>query len=438
MIDRSVFHEKKAAFHTLGCKLNFSETSTIARTMMDDGFTRVDFNERADVYVINTCTVTEIAEKKCRAAIHKAIRQNPDAFVVVTGCFAQLRPENIAKIPGVDLILGSNEKFDITAYLGHLDKNGSPEIHTGKIKNEKTFHPSYSMGDRTRCFLKVQDGCDYFCSYCTIPMARGRSRNASVANTIKMAQQAAAEGAREIILTGVNIGDFGRSTNETFLDLIRELDKIESIWRYRVSSIEPNLLTPEIIAFMAESKKFMPHFHIPLQSGSDNVLRLMQRKYNTALFQQRIDTIRQLLPDAFIGVDVIVGVRGESEQDFADTHAFLSQLDVSQLHVFTYSERPNTKALNIETPVSPEERKHRSQVLHLLSDKKTDAFYRRFINTSSVVLPEGQNDDGYMYGYTDNYIKVELPYNSNLVNTLQNVDLLEFNTDRSALKARLK
>lgn len=438
MIDRSVFMEKKAAFHTLGCKLNFSETSTIARTMMEEGFVRVDFNERADVYVINTCSVTEVAEKKCRTAIQKAIRQNPQAFVVVTGCFAQLKPQNIANIPGVDLVLGSNEKFDLTSYLGHLEKHDTAEIHAGKIVTDKTFHPSYSLGDRTRCFLKVQDGCDYYCSYCTIPLARGRSRNASVENTVAMARQAASEGAREIILTGVNIGDFGTSTNETFFELIRELNKIEQVWRYRVSSIEPNLLTPEIIEFMAGAEKFMPHFHIPLQSGSDKVLGLMKRKYNTALFQQRVDVIRQLIPHAFIGVDVIVGVRGESATDFADTHQFLTQLDVSQLHVFTYSERPNTKALDIDEPVPVDERKHRSQVLHLLSDKKLESFYRRFENTSATILPEGQNDDGHMYGYTANYVKVELPYDASRVNTLQPVDLLELNHDRSAIRGRFK
>lgn len=437
MIDRSIFQEKKAAFHTLGCKLNFSETSTMARNMVDEGFVRVDFNDFADVYVINTCSVTEMAEKKCRAAIHKAIRQNPKAFIVVTGCFAQLKSGNVATIPGVDLVLGSNEKFDITAYLGHLDKHAMAEVHAGEILKDKAFHPSYSLGDRTRCFLKVQDGCDYYCSYCTIPLARGHSRNGSVENTVAMAHQAASEGAREIILTGVNIGDFGKSTDETFFQLIQELDKIEDIWRYRVSSIEPNLLTPEIIHFMASSAKFMPHFHIPLQSGSDKVLKLMKRRYNTELFQQRVDLIRQIIPDAFIGVDVIVGVRGESAEDFETAHQFLSQLDVTQLHVFSYSERPNTKALEIADPVSVDDKKHRSQVLHLLSEKKLDAFYNRFINSVATILPESYNDHGMMYGYTDNYIKVELPYEESVINTLQKVELFDINNDRTALKGRI-
>lgn len=437
MIDRTVFKEKKAAFYTLGCKLNFSETSTIARSMVDEGFVRVDFTEKADVYVINTCSVTEVAEKKCRQVIQKAIRQNPNAFVVVTGCFAQLKPQNIANLPGVDLVLGSNEKFDITSYLGHLEKTDKAEIHAGKIVINKEFKPSFSAGDRTRSFLKVQDGCDYFCSYCTIPLARGRSRNASVTETVQQARLAAAEGAREIILTGVNIGDFGRSTQESFFDLIRELEKVEGVERFRISSIEPNLLTEEVIQFVADSKKFMPHFHIPLQSGSDKVLRLMRRKYDTALFANKVETIRRILPHAFIGVDVIVGVRGESEADFLETHQFLQELDYSQLHVFTYSERPNTQALEIEDVVPVEERRHRSLLLHQLSDKKLRGFYSRFLNSTASVLVEGEEHDGMMHGFTQHYLKVELPANALLKNTIQNVKLTKFNPDQTAFIGEL-
>jgi threonylcarbamoyladenosine tRNA methylthiotransferase MtaB len=437
MIDQHLFKEKKAAYHTLGCKLNFSETSTIARTMGEHGFIKVDFDEFADIYVINTCSVTEVAEKKCRTAIQKAIRQNPQAFIVVTGCFAQLKPENLAQIQGVDLILGSNEKFDIALYLGHLEKHATAEIHTGAITSNKEFKPSYSFGDRTRCFLKVQDGCDYYCSYCTIPLARGHSRNSTISQTVELAQKAVADGAREIILTGVNIGDFGRSTGENFFDLIRQLDDIDGVERFRISSIEPNLITDEMIEWVAQSKHFMPHFHIPLQSGSDNVLKLMKRRYDTALFAHRIETIRKYIPHAFIGVDVIVGVRGESNYDFEITHQFLHNLDVSQLHVFTYSERPNTQALKITENVPHDVRKQRNQVLHLLSEKKLTDFYSRFIGTESTVLVESHNDDGVMYGFTSNYIKCEMPFNADLANTIQPVHLDGFNRDRTAIKATL-
>ncbi|MCW3804204.1 tRNA (N(6)-L-threonylcarbamoyladenosine(37)-C(2))-methylthiotransferase MtaB [Plebeiibacterium marinum] len=423
MIDKSMFLQKKVAFHTLGCKLNFSETSTIARSLTEDGFTKVKFDEFADVYVINTCSVTEIADKKCRQAIKKTLKQNPNAFVVVTGCFAQLKPKAISEIPGVDLVLGSNEKFKITDYLGDLQKKASGEIHAGKITTNKEFFPSYSIGDRTRTFLKIQDGCDYYCSYCTIPLARGRSRNADIKTTVALAQKAADEGAQEIILTGVNIGDFGKSTNENFFDLLKELDKVEKIKRFRISSIEPNLLTEEIIEFVAKSEKIMPHFHIPLQSGSNKVLALMKRKYQRELFAERINTIKALMPHAFIGVDVIVGVRGETKDHFNDAHRFINNLDISQLHVFTYSERPNTKALTIDHNVPIEERKRRSQVLHELSDKKTRSFYQKFENTTARVLFEGSNNNGFMNGYTENYLKIRVPYHEDLKNSIKTVRL---------------
>lgn len=437
MIDKSLFLEKKVAFHTLGCKLNFSETSTIARSLMNEGYTKVKYDEFADVYVINTCSVTEIADKKCRQAIKKAIKQNENAFVVVTGCFAQLKPESISKIPGVDLVLGSNEKFQLSNYLGDLKKKASGEIHAGKITTNKEFFPSYSMGDRTRTFLKVQDGCDYYCSYCTIPLARGKSRNADVKTTVELAKKAAREGAKEIILTGVNIGDFGKSTNENFLDLIKGLDEVNEIERFRISSIEPNLLTDEIIDFVAGSQKFMPHFHIPLQSGSNKVLALMKRKYNRELFAQRVGKIKSLLPHAFIGVDVIVGVRGETKVHFNDALKFINELEVSQLHVFTYSERPNTKALTIDHIVPISERKLRSQILHQLSDKKTRYFYKQFEDQTARVLFEGSNNGGMMNGFTENYLKVKIPYNQGFKNQIKNVKLKSFIAEEMVFYAEL-
>ncbi|WP_444793176.1 tRNA (N(6)-L-threonylcarbamoyladenosine(37)-C(2))-methylthiotransferase MtaB [Saccharicrinis sp. GN24d3] len=437
MIDKSLFLEKKVAFHTLGCKLNFSETSTIARALTDEGFVKVKYDDFADVYVINTCSVTEIADKKCRQAIKKAIRQNPNAFVVVTGCFAQLKPLTIAEMDGVDLVLGSNEKFKMTDYLGDLQKKASGEVHAGKIMTNKEFFPSYSMGDRTRTFLKVQDGCDYFCSYCTIPLARGKSRNADVRTTVELAKKAVSEGAKEIILTGVNIGDFGKSTNENFFQLIQELDKIEEIQRFRISSIEPNLLTDEIIEFVARSNKFMPHFHIPLQSGSNKVLALMKRKYNRELFAHRVDKIKSLLPHAFIGVDVIVGVRGETDVHFNEALEFIHGLDISQLHVFTYSERPNTKALTIDHVVPVSERKIRSQVLHQISDKKTRHFYSQFVGQRANVLLEGSENEGIMNGFTENYLKVKLPYDAALKNTVRKVRLKSFVPEEMVFDAEL-
>ncbi|MBK3518423.1 tRNA (N(6)-L-threonylcarbamoyladenosine(37)-C(2))-methylthiotransferase MtaB [Carboxylicivirga marina] len=430
MIDISVFENKKVAFHTFGCKLNFSETSTVARTMIEAGFAKVDISEPADVYLFNTCSVTELADKKCRQVIRKAIKQNPNAFIVVTGCFAQLKPDDVSNIEGVDLVLGSNEKFDILQYIEDFKKTDKAEIHAGQIGKNKEFKPSYSFGDRTRCFLKVQDGCDYFCSYCTIPFARGRSRSDSISNTVKQAEEAASGGAKEIILTGVNIGDFGNATNESFFELIQALEKVIGIERFRISSIEPNLLTDEIIQFVAQSTKFMPHFHIPLQSGSDKVLKLMKRKYDTNLFRSKIERIKELIPDAFIGVDVIVGVRGESASDFQTTHQFLADLDISQLHVFTYSERPNTQALKIEEVVPIPERKERSKLLHELSAKKTRHFYKQFIGTQMPVLFEGVEHDGMINGFTSNYIKVEVPFQDNLSNSIEMVELkhLSLNT----------
>lgn len=437
MIDQSVFENKKVAFHTFGCKLNFSETSTVARTMLEAGFAKVNFSEPADVYVFNTCSVTELADKKCRQIIKKAIRQNPSAFIVVTGCFAQLKPEDISNIEGVDLVLGSDEKFDILTYMNDFNKQATVEIHAGKIRNTKKFQPSYSFGDRTRCFLKVQDGCDYYCSYCTIPLARGHSRSDSIENTVKQARKAAESGAKEIILTGVNIGDFGKDQNESFFELIKELDKIESIERFRISSIEPNLLTDEIIHFVAQSKRFMPHFHIPLQSGSDKVLKLMKRKYDTQLFRSKIKTIKEIIPSAFIGVDVIVGVRGETDEDFETSRQLLEQIDISQLHVFTYSERPNTQALKIEEIVPVEVRKERSRILHQLSDKKTRAFYKKHLGQETNILFEKAENNGYMAGYSPNYIKAEIKYDKNLVNKIVPVKLKNMSFDDMCITSTL-
>ncbi|MBR8536786.1 tRNA (N(6)-L-threonylcarbamoyladenosine(37)-C(2))-methylthiotransferase MtaB [Carboxylicivirga sediminis] len=437
MIDNSVFENKKVAFHTFGCKLNFSETSTVARTMVEAGFAKVDISEPADVYLFNTCSVTELADKKCKQVIRKAIKQNPNAFIVVTGCFAQLKPEDVSKIEGVDLVLGSNEKFDILQYIEDFKKGSGAEVHAGKIGKNKEFKPSYSFGDRTRCFLKVQDGCDYFCSYCTIPFARGRSRSDTIANTIEQAKKAAEGGAKEIILTGVNIGDFGKGTDENFFQLIQHLEKVEGIKRFRISSIEPNLLTDEIIAFVAASKKFMPHFHIPLQSGSDKVLKLMKRKYDTQLFRTKIERIKELIPHAFIGVDVIVGVRGESEEEFSATHQFLADLDVSQLHVFTYSERPNTQALKIDEVVPIPVRKERSKILHELSEKKTRHFYKAYIGEEMPVLFEGAEHGGLINGFTPNYIKVEVPYDFELSNSIKDVKLKHLSLDTLNMTGQL-
>ena len=437
MIDTSIFQDKKAVYYTLGCKLNFSETSTIGRILRDAGVRTVRRGEVADICVVNTCSVTDTADHKCRQAIHRLIRQHPGAFVVVTGCYAQLKPDRIADIEGVDLIIGAEQKGQLVELLGDLRKKGRAEQYTGALKDIRTFVPSCSRGDRTRFFLKVQDGCDYFCSYCTIPFARGRSRNGTIASMVEQARQAAEEGGKEIVITGVNIGDFGKTTCETFFDLVKALDRVEGIQRYRISSIEPNLLTDEIIDYVADSRTFMPHFHIPLQAGSDEVLKLMRRRYDTALFARKIEKIRSVMPDAFIGVDVIVGTRGERDELFEEAYRFVEGLDVTQLHVFSYSERPGTQALKIDHIVSPEVKHQRSQRLLTLSDEKTHAFYARHIGQTKQVLLEKPKPGLPMHGFTDNYIRVEVDAPHTLDNQLVMVALDEFNADGSALKSRL-
>ncbi|WP_461630300.1 tRNA (N(6)-L-threonylcarbamoyladenosine(37)-C(2))-methylthiotransferase MtaB [Labilibaculum euxinus] len=420
---------KKVAFYTLGCKLNFSETSTIGRSFKEMGFETIKHTEKADIYIINTCSVTDHADKKCRQAIKKVIKTNANAFIAVIGCYAQLKPDEIIAIPGVDLVLGANEKFNIHKYIDHLEKKGTGELHPCEVESVKDFHSSYSMGDRTRCFLKIQDGCNYYCTYCTIPFARGNSRNMSISETVQQAEEVAKQGAKEIILTGVNIGDFGKSTNETFLDLIKELEKVKGISRFRISSIEPNLLSNEIIEFVAQSEKFVNHFHLPLQAGSNKVLKLMKRRYNRELFAQRIEKIKSLLPDAFIGVDVIAGSRGESDQDFEDAYLFIKELPISQLHVFPYSERQGTKALEIKEVVPIPERKRRAKMLQILSEKKLNTFYQENLGKTEEVLFESFNDHGKMYGFTKNYIKIEIPYNQNLSNKLTFATLQEINSN---------
>ncbi|MDG5799136.1 tRNA (N(6)-L-threonylcarbamoyladenosine(37)-C(2))-methylthiotransferase MtaB [Marinilabiliaceae bacterium ANBcel2] len=429
MIDKTRFQNRTVAFYTLGCKLNFSETSTMARSIENAGFKRIPFGQKAGIYVINTCSVTGTAEKKCRRVIKKALLTNPEAFVVVTGCFAQLKPHAILEIEGVDLVLGSNEKFDIAQYLSTTEKKQNGRVHVAKINKVDQFRPSFSSGDRTRTFLKVQDGCDYYCSYCTIPFARGKSRNATITESVNSAREAALKGAKEIILTGVNIGDFGKSTGDSFLDLLKALDDVEEVQRFRISSVEPDLLSEDIIRFVASSKRFMPHFHIPLQAGSDNVLKLMRRKYDTHLFKKRIDTIRKLLPDAFIGVDVIAGVRGETLKDFQDSVRLLENSEVSELHVFTYSERPGTKALEIKDNVPHIERKRRSDILHQLSDKKKELFYNMFKGAVAKVLFEGHSSDGMITGYTPNYLKVAHSYCEEFANNIVPIKLGECNRD---------
>ena len=437
MIDTSVFQDKKAVYYTLGCKLNFSETSTIGQMLKEAGVRTVRKGEKADICVVNTCSVTEVADKKCRQAIHRLVKNHPGAFVVVTGCYAQLKPEQVASIEGVDVVLGAEQKGDLMKYLGNLQKHDKGEAVTSALKDIRSFAPSCSRGDRTRYFLKVQDGCDYYCSYCTIPFARGRSRNGKIADIVAQARQAAAEGGKEIVITGVNIGDFGKTTGESFYDLVQELDRVEGIERYRISSIEPNLLTDEIIEFVARSRAFMPHFHIPLQSGCDEVLKLMRRRYDTALFAHKIQKIKQVMPHAFIGVDVIVGTRGETEEYFNQAYEFLKGLDVTQLHVFSYSERPGTMALKIEHVVSPEEKHRRSQLLLALSDEKTHAFYASHIDQEAVVLMEKSKAGTPMHGFTDNYIRVEMEHDDALDNQLLRVRLGGFNEDGTALMATI-
>ncbi len=410
----------KVAFHTLGCKLNFAETSEISKILTNAGYAKVEMTEHPDVLVINTCSVTDQADQKCRNIVRRAIKTNPDVFVAVVGCYAQLKPEEIAQIEGVSVVLGANEKFNI---LQHIQKSAEErqKIVVGHIKEVNEFVPSFSSGDRTRTFLKVQDGCNYFCAFCTIPLARGRSRSASIADTLKQAELAAEKRAKEIVLTGVNIGDFGTANGETFLDLIKALDALPHIERYRISSIEPNLLTEEIIAFVAQSKKFMPHFHIPLQSGDDEILRAMRRRYRTDLYQSRIDNIKRLIPDACIGVDVITGFPGETDELFQNTMNFIQSLPVSYLHVFTYSERANTTALRIQEVVPIEKRQLRTNQLRMLSEKKKRAFYQAFTQSERTVLWEGVDEEGRMMGYTDNYIRLSKPFDAAQVNTLESV-----------------
>ena len=437
MIDTSIFQDKTAVYYTLGCKLNFSETSTIGKTLKEAGVRTARKGEKADICVINTCSVTEVADKKRRQAIHRFRKQHPDAFIVVTGCYAQLKPDQVAEIEGVDVVLGAEQKKDLLKYLGDLHKHDKGEAVASSFKDIRSFAPSCSRGDRTRYFLKVQDGCDYFCSYCTIPLARGRSRNGTIASMVEQAEQAAAEGGKEIVLTGVNIGDFGRTTGESFFELVKALDKVQGIERYRISSIEPNLLTDEIIEYVSKSRSFMPHFHIPLQSGSDEVLKLMRRRYDTELFAGKIRKIKELMPDAFIGVDVIVGTRGETDEYFENAYEFIKGLDVSQLHVFSYSERPNTQALNIDYVVTPEVKHQRSQRLLALSDEKTKAFYAKRIGETMTVLMEKPKAGAPMHGFTDNYIRVEVESKPKLDNHLVKVCLGEFNEDETALKGTI-
>lgn len=433
MIDSTVFENKLAAYFTLGCKLNFAETSTIGKLLYAEGIRKVRPGEKADICVINTCSVTELADKKCRQAIRRIGKQHPGAFMVVTGCYAQLKPDEVAHIEGVDLVLGAEQKLDILQYLADFYRKGSGAVVTSATKDIRTFSPSCSADDRTRHFLKVQDGCDYFCSYCTIPFARGRSRNGSIASLVEQAQEVAARGGKEIVLTGVNIGDFGKSTGETFINLIRALDRVEGIERYRISSIEPNLITDEAIEFVASSRRFAPHFHIPLQSGSDEVLRLMRRRYDTALFAHKIEKIKHVMPDAFIGVDVIVGTRGETDELFEEARAFINSLDVSQLHVFSYSERPGTQALKIEYVVDPKVKHARSNTLLDISDRKLHAFYQSQIGKVKTVLFEHTRKGGLMHGFTENYVKVEIPYDSTLSNHTRRVRLEGWNESRDAL-----
>lgn len=450
MIDSAAFQGKTAKFYTLGCKLNFSETSTFARTLYNMGVHEAKKSEVADIVLINTCSVTEVADHKCRQIINRMVRQNPGAFVIVTGCYAQLESETVANIEGVNLVLGSNEKAKLVQYLSDAwnkveevaTANGeeNKKYHTVKTKDITTFQASCSRGNRTRYFLKVQDGCNYFCTYCTIPYARGFSRNPSIASLVKQAEEAVAEGGREIVLTGVNIGDFGRTTSESFLDLVKALDKVEGIERYRISSLEPDLIDDELIAYCATSKHFMPHFHIPLQSGSDEVLKLMHRHYDRALFANKINLIKEYMPNAFIGVDVMVGSRGEKPEYFEDCYNFLDALPVTQLHVFPYSERPGTSALSIPYVVDPREKKHRANRLLKLSDQKTQAFYAQHIGQEADILFEKAVRGKAMHGFTDNYIRVELSpaeAKDEYDNKIVRVRLGDFNFDKTALKAEI-
>lgn len=424
---------KTVAFHTLGCKLNFSETSTIARNLKDNGYQKVEFTDSANVYVINTCSVTANADKECRTIVKNAMKANPEGFVVVVGCYAQLKPQEIAEMEGVDLVLGAAEKFNIAEYLDDINKKEETIVHSCEIEEADFYVGSYSIGDRTRAFLKVQDGCDYKCTYCTIPLARGISRSDTVENVIKNANEIAQKGIKEIVLTGVNIGDYGKGEfgnkkhEHTFLELVQELDQVDAIERIRISSIEPNLLKNETIDFVSKSNRFVPHFHIPLQSGSDEILKKMKRRYLSNLYLDRVTKIREVMPNACIGVDVIVGFPGETEELFMETYNFLNELPISYLHVFTYSERDNTEAIEFEGVVDQGERKRRNKMLRILSEKKRQAFYQSQLGSTQKVLWEHDNKDGKMFGFTENYVKVQTDFNLELVNQTQLVDLVRIN-----------
>lgn len=434
MIDNSIFRDKKAAYYTLGCKLNFAETSSLGTQLREQGVRRARRGEEADICVVNTCSVTELAHKKCRQTIRGIRRQHPKAFIVVVGCYAQLKPEEVSQIEGVDLVVGAEHKMNLLQYMEQMNKRtDAAHVVTTPLKDIRTFSPSCSADDRTRHFLKVQDGCDYFCSFCTIPYARGRSRNGTIASLVAQAAGVAAGGGKEIVLTGVNIGDFGKSTGENFADLVRALDEVDGIERYRISSIEPNLITDEVLDIVATGKRFAPHFHIPLQSGCDEVLKLMRRRYDTALYRSKVERIKAVLPDAFIGVDVIVGTRGETDEHFATTKQFLEDLDVSQLHVFSYSERPGTAALKLDHVVDPKTKHLRSQALLDLSDIKLKQFYEAHRGQTATVLLEHTKKGETMHGFTENYIRVEMPYDESLCNTLQKVVLGSWNENQNAL-----
>ena len=415
---------KRVAFHTLGCKLNFSETATISRDFLRHGFEKVNYRDKADIYVLNTCSVTENADKEARKFIRQAKQRNPNSSVAVIGCYAQLKPNDIAAIDGVDIVLGAEEKFNLLNHLDSINLNGSTKVIQSEIDHVHKFTPSYSSSERTRSFLKIQDGCDYTCSFCTIPLARGQSRSDTISNTLKVAKEVAETDTREIVLTGINIGDYGKGSSETFFDLIQQLDLLDGIDRIRISSIEPNLLTNEIIEFCASSKKFMPHFHVPLQSGSDKILGAMRRRYKRDLYVNRVTRIKQTIADACIGVDVIVGFPGETEKDFLDTYNFLNELDISYLHVFTYSERPNTDAIEMSEIVSKEIRRERSKMLHILSDKKRRFFHDQFISKYRPVLFENMKN-GKLSGHTDNYIQVQMEGGSELINSIHSVKLVD-------------
>ena len=429
--------EKKVAFYTLGCKLNFSETSTIARNFTSEGFERVEFEEKADIYVINTCSVTDNADKRFKSIVKNALKQNDEAFLIAIGCYAQLKPEELASVDGVDLVLGATEKFNVTSYINDLTKNNVGEVHSCEISDADFYVGSYSIGDRTRAFLKVQDGCDYKCTYCTIPLARGISRSDTVQNVLDNAKEISSKGIKEIVLTGVNIGDYGKGEfgnkkhEHTFLDLVKELDKVEGIHRLRISSIEPNLLKDETIDFVAASSSFVPHFHIPLQSGSDELLKKMKRRYLKDTYTNRVSRIKKTMPNACIGVDVIVGFPGETEALFLETYNYLNDLDISYLHVFTYSERPNTEAVHLDGVIPKKVRAKRSKMLRGLSAKKRRAYYESQLGNTLTVLFESENKEGYIHGFTENYVKVKTPWNPELVNTLHKITLTAIDEDGS-------